>query len=203
VFYDAKEWFMSINFDTPDNDEERPDWMTDAPIYVEEEDTAESVSRLFVIIAVALAGLIFLGLVAVGGLLLIRRTQNQQQLAQLTPAPVTVIEEVIPTATFTPTPIPVTPTESPTITPTNTPVVRTPSGEAAGSTEDGDGGQDGAAGGAGQGATATPTRTPAPAATTPANGQVPNTGFGGFEAGLVAIALVAVLFITRRLRHAG
>jgi len=42
----------------------------------------EGSNRLFIILAVGLAGLIVLGLVAIGGVLVLRNIRNQQALAQ-------------------------------------------------------------------------------------------------------------------------
>ena len=82
-------------------------------------------NRVFVILAVGLAGLIVLGLVAIGGVLVLRNIRNQQAIAQVTPAatPTLSVTEEVPTATATHTPIPPLPTEVPTATPTHTPVV--------------------------------------------------------------------------------
>lgn len=180
---------MSIDFDTPGTGEEQPDWMEE-PIEGGEPDGGDG-NRLFAIIAIGLAGLIVLGLFAVGGLLLIRRARTAQQISQITPT--FVIETpivVVPTATFTPTPLPPTPTDTPTIAPTNTRVVQETATPSNGEGE------------LGGGATPIPTRTPIPVATPVSGGEVPNTGFGGFEAGLVALGLLAILFVSRRLRRA-
>jgi len=156
-------------------------------------------NRLFVILAVGLAGLIVLGLVAIGGVLILRNIKNQQELAQVTPVatPTLAVVEQMPTPTPPPThtPVPVAPTEPPEPTPTNTPVVQptqTPTdSEAATAT-----------------AQAPPaTNTPVPVGT-PAGGggdtaqEVPDTGVGGFGLALIALGLVAVLFVSRRMRHA-
>lgn len=203
---------MSIDFDTPGTDDDQPDWLTDSmggDIDIDGDGGGGGGgNRLFVIIAIGLAGLIVLGLFAVGGLLVIRRAQSTQELAQITPetpAPI-VVDEVVPTATFTPTPLPPTPTDTPTIAPTNTRVVQQPSDTngQAGSGEAGDaaGGVDVAGAGTQATNTPAPTQTPVPVATSADGGEVPNTGFGGFEAGLLAIGLVIVLLASRRLRHA-
>lgn len=180
---------MSIDFDTPGTGDEQPDWMEE-PIEGGEPDGGDG-NRLFAIIAIGLAGLIVLGLFAVGGLLLIRRARTAQQISQITPT--VAIETpiaVVPTATFTPTPLPPTPTDTPTIAPTNTRVVQETAAPSNG---------EGAPGGE---ATPIPTRTPIPVATPVSGGEVPNTGFGGFEAGLIALGLIAILFVSRRLRRA-
>ncbi len=152
-------------------------------------------NRLFVILAVGLAGLIVLGLVAIGGVLILRNIKNQQELAQVTPVatPTLAVVEELPTPTATHTPVPVAPTEPAQPTPTNTPVVQptqTPTeGESATAT-----------------AQAPPeTNTPVPVGT-PAGGgdtpqEVPDTGVGGFGIALIALGLTAVLVVSRRMRH--
>jgi hypothetical protein len=135
-------------------------------------------------------------------LVFFRNLRQSQELAQITPTvpEEVVIDEVIPTATFTLTPLPPTPTDTPTIAATNTKVV-----QENGTVGNGD--QNGTGDSGEAEATATPgpaaTDTPVPVAT-PANGieEVPETGFGGFEAGLIAIGLIAVLAVSRRLRRA-
>lgn len=192
---------MSIDFDTPGTDDEQPDWLTDSAIGEEAEGgDGEDGNRLFLIIAIGLIGLIVLGLFAVGGLLFIRNLQQSQAIADLpTPTQQVVVEEVIPTATFTPIPPSPAATSTPTIAPTNTRVIQDGG--------NGEGNGDGQAGEGNGGAQATPTpgptNTPVPVAT-PAGGtgEVPPTGFGGFEVFLIAIGLVAVVVVTRRLRHA-
>lgn len=153
-------------------------------------------NRLFVILAVGLAGLVVLGLVAIGGVLILRNIRSQQSLAQATAVPVATqivrVEEVIPTPTATLTPIPAVPTDVPEATPTNTPVVmptNTPT-------------QDEAAATVAAAPEAAPTKTPVPAGMPAGNNEVPDTGVGGFELGLIALGLVAVVFISRRLRLA-
>jgi len=205
---------MSIDFDTPGTGDEQPDWLTDS---MDDEDLGGGGdggggNRLFLIIAIGLIGLIVLGLFAVGGLLFIRNLRNSQEqqiaAATATLAGALAAKDVIPTATNTPTPLPPTVTNTPTIAPTNTRVIQ----DNGNGTGDGNGDQPGPGddgekgGGGGDQATPTPkpTDTPVPVAT-PAGGvaEVPNTGFGGFEAVLVAIGLVGVLVISRRLRHTG
>ena len=186
---------MSIEFDTPGSGDEQSDWMGDS--FEGGEPEGGDGNRLFVILAIGLAGLIVLGLFAVGGLLVINRLGAQQQIAQITPTVVKALIEVVPTATFTPTPPPPTPTDTPTIAPTNTLVLQ---GETP-TPGNGDG-QTGDTAPGGTEATPRPTHTPIPRATPASGGEVPNTGFGGFEAGLIALGLIAILFVSRRLRRA-
>jgi hypothetical protein len=160
---------------------------------VEEESTGQS--RLFVILAVSLIGLLVLGLLGVGGVFIIR--QNLQEQADAS-RPTATLNIVLPNPTATFTPLPPLSTNTPAPTPTNTPVV------AAGST----GGEEAASSGAGeQGAAPTvkpsPTRTPVSGATTAGTTEVvPETGLGGLEAILIAGGLTIVLLVARRLRTA-
>jgi hypothetical protein len=150
-------------------------------------------NRLFIILAIGLAGLIVLGLVAIGGVLILRNIRTQQSLAQATPpTPTLAIVEELPTSTSTHTPVPPPPTDTPTVTPTNTPVVLptdTPT-------------QEEAATGTASAPTPTETNTPVPVGTPAGDGgEVPDTGVGGFGLALIAVGLVGVLAISRRLRH--
>jgi cytoskeletal protein RodZ len=168
---------------------------------VEEESTHQS--RLFVILAIALIGLLVLGLLGIGGVFVIR--QNLQQQAAMTRAtPTLMIRLPEPTATFTPVKPGATDTPAP--TPTNTPVLSNdnsskPTGEEAAVGSASTTGDDGqklelplpastkvAAGG----------DASASAAETP--GTVPETGLGGLEILLIAMGLVLVLFVARRMR---
>ncbi|MFQ5576381.1 MAG: hypothetical protein ACE5G8_05260 [Anaerolineae bacterium] len=151
-------------------------------------------NRVFVILAVGLAGLIVLGLVAIGGVLILRNIRNQQAIAQVTPPPTPTLSvtEEVPTATATHTPIPPLPTEVPSATPTNTPVVlptNTPT-------------QDEAATATAEAPPPTNTNTPVPVGTPAGGGEVPDTGVGGFGLALVAVGLAGVLAVSRRLRRA-
>ena len=152
-------------------------------------------SRLFVILAIALIGLLVLGLLGIGGVFVIRQNlQEQSTVSQPRPTPIIRLPEP------TPTPVPVKPavTNTPAPTPTNTPVVEPGSvsgeGAAVGNIENNDssGGQGGF--------------LPKP----PVNGadqtklpdQVPETGLGAIEAVLIAVGLIGVVFIARRMRLA-
>ncbi len=159
--------------------------------YDEEEGTGQN--RLFVTLAIALIGLLVLGLLGVGAVFIIRQNLSEQTVASQ-PTPTLLIKLPNPTATFTP--VPKIPTNTPMPTPTNTPVV------APGSAN----GQEAAAGGNKPEPQNTPAlkpfapRTPVPSGSTAGTAVVPETGFGGLEAMLIAVGLAAVLFIARRLR---
>ncbi len=159
----------------------------------EEEEEESGQNRLFVTLAVALIGLLVLGLLGVGAVFIIRQNMDQQTVA-LQPTPTLLIKLPNPTATSTPLPKP--PTNTPMPTPTNTPVLVPGSA------------QEAAAGsGKPQAGSTLPALKPAatkapPTPAAPKNAVVPNTGFGGFEAVLVALGLVGVLFVVRRLRMA-
>jgi len=199
---------MSIDFDTPGGGDDQPEWLSESMMGDEPGggDDGNDNNRLFLIIAIGLAGLIVLGLFAVGGLLFIRRARNVQLAAQITPTTQEIVlENVVPSPTFTLTPLPPTATSTPTIAPTNTRVVQEDgllaNGEQAGAGDSGDAGSGGTEGQAD--ATPTPTNTPVVPPPTPIGGatEVPNTGFGGFEAGLIALGLLLVVFVSRRLRR--
>jgi hypothetical protein len=85
---------------------------------MEEETTGQS--KLFIILAVALIGLLVLGLVGIGGVFIIRQNL-QEQAALARPTPTLLIRLPNPTATFTPVKPAATNTPAP--TPTNTPVL--------------------------------------------------------------------------------
>ena len=159
-----------------------------------EEETTGGQNRLFVILAVSLIGLLVLGLVGIGGVFIIRQNLEQQAVAS---KPTPTLMAVLPIATPTFTPAPPKATNTPLPTPTNTPVLpaKNVSGEEAA---------------ANKGATLAPTTVQLLPIRTPAAGSaqantsnvVPETGFGGLEAVLVAIGLTAVLVVARRLRTA-
>ncbi len=167
----------------------------------------EGGSRLFIILAVGLAGLIVLGLVAIGGVLMLRKIQNKQLTAQVTPVatPTLAVAAQLPTATSAP------PTATPTEisqelllpTATSTPVVSAGSGNEDSSSGGSLSGGEGAAMGTPVTVEdATNTATPVvPVGTPVGSAEVPNTGFGGFELALIAVGLIAVLFVARRLRR--
>jgi hypothetical protein len=137
-------------------------------------------NRLFVIIAIGLVGLLVLGLMGIGSVVALNRIRQAQQVAAATATPTTAVV-LQPSPSPTLTPVQATATNTPAPTATNTPVV-------------------GPGNGGGGEAGATATRTPVPIATPVGDGQVPDTGIGGFGAALIASGLAGVLFLTRRLR---
>lgn len=154
-------------------------------------------SRLFVILAIALVGLLILGLLGIGGVFVIR--QNLQGQASLSEATPTLIIR-LPNPTATPVPVSAQPTNTPSVpTPTNTPVVAP-----------GEGGSEAAVGNIGTGDGGQPTKggLPVPTQRASAEGggeaglpeQVPETGLGAMEAVAIAIAFGTVLFVARRMR---
>jgi hypothetical protein len=152
-----------------------------------EEEEEEGQNRLFVTLAIALIGLLVLGLLGVGAVFIIRQNIDQQSVAAQ-PSPTLLIRLPNPTATFTPAPK--IPTNTPMPTPTNTPVLAPGNGQEAAASK--------------QESSPTPkplpTRAPVPSGATAGTAVVPETGFGGLEAVLIAVGLAAVLFIARRLR---
>ncbi len=154
-------------------------------------------SRLFVILAIALIGLLVLGLLGIGGVFVIR--QNLQEQAALSrPTPTLMIRLPEPSATFTP--VKAVATNTPAPTPTNTPVLE----------GDGDAppGAPAAVGGGSNGEPQAISGIPLPdnANGVPGAGAgqvpstVPDTGLGGVEAVLIALGLAGVLFVARRMR---
>jgi hypothetical protein len=135
-------------------------------------------SRLFVIVAFGLVGLLMIGLLAIAGLVVYTR------ILAPTPSP-TVVAEATPSAVLsvTPTAVPSTPVGTPTPgaeTPTATRVVQegTPTvGDHTPSPEEG-----------------TPTATPQ------GGGEMAPTGFGPFGAALGGVVLLLVILFVRRLR---
>jgi hypothetical protein len=142
-------------------------------------------NRIFLIFAIGLVGLIFLGILGVGFYFIRIKPQRDSQLAaQATQviAQATAIAQqtaLAPTETPLPTATPVpteTPLPSPTPKATNTFVVSVSATPI-------------------PGAAPTPTRTPRP-------GQTPQTGIGGLGAVLAAVGLVAIILVARKLRLA-
>ncbi len=163
---------------------------------MEEESTHQS--RLFVILAIALIGLLVLGLLGIGGVFVIRQNL-QEQAALVQPTPTLMIRLPNPTATFTPVKPAATNTPAP--TPTNTPVVG-PGGAAA----PGEAAAVGSNSGGGVPGLPLPNKPPAGGASTAGDAErpqnVPETGLGGLEIVLIALGLVIVLFVARRWRMA-
>ncbi len=154
-----------------------------------------SSNKLFVMIAIFLVGMLVLGLFAIGGVVIFG-TINRQS-ARPTPTATLAAVKLPPTPTITPTPtVTPSPTHTPLPTPTNTPVVQamaTPSlvesaPEMSGQAEV---------------PIPAPTWTPALEASVAAEESTPDTGIGGIEMILIAVGLVGVLFIARRLRTSG
>src|SRR6185503_20162491 len=85
-----------------------------------EEEEEGGQNRLFVTLAIALIGLLVLGLLGVGAVFIIRQNIDQEDVAAQ-PSPTLLIRLPNPTATFTP--VPKIPTNTPMLTPTNTPVL--------------------------------------------------------------------------------
>ncbi len=144
-------------------------------------------SRVFLIIAIGLVGLIALGLLSVAYYFLQIRPQRESQVAaqatQVIAEATAIAQETALAPTDTPlptlTPVPTsTPIPTPTPKATYTPVLRP--------TETPD-----------PGAAPTPTRTPM------GGRQTPPTGMGGgLTAVLAAVGLAVVIFVTRKLRLA-
>ena len=168
----------------------------DDPEFDDPNPPEESGNRAFLLVAGILGGLVLLGLLCIGGYFFFQNSANQQNqstaIAQVTQQQATVQAGV--TQTIIAQNLTQTAAVTNTVPPTNTPVIAE--------------------------ASATPSETPAPATATiaagltqvaastqtiiPTSTALPNTGFvDDFGAGglmLVAIALVAVIFLVRRLR---
>ena len=168
----------------------------DDPEFDEPNPPEESSNRTFLLIAGILGGLVFLGLLCIAGFLFFRNSANQQNdataIAQVTQQQATVQAGV--TQTSIAQGLTQTAAVTNTVPPTNTPVIAE--------------------------ATATSSPTPAPATETvaaaftqlanstqtiiPTSTALPNTGFvddfGAPGLMLIAVALVAVIFLVRRLR---
>ena len=167
---------------------------------MEEENDGQN--RLFVTLAIALIGLLVLGLLGIGSVFIIRQNLEEQTIASQ-PTPTLLLKLPNPTPTFTP--VSPKPTNTPLPTPTSTPVlgpggVAANSGGAAASSGENNNGSNGSSGQDSPTTQASPTRTPAPKAEAASRTVVPETGFGGLEAVLIAAGLVIVLFVARRLR---
>jgi hypothetical protein len=168
----------------------------DDPDFDEPNPPEESSNRTFLLIAGILGGLVFLGLLCIAGYLFFRNNTNQQNdatvIAQVTQQQATVQAGV--TQTIIAQSLTQTAAVTNTVPPTNTPVIAQ--------------------------ATATFTATSNPATATvgaaftqianstqtiiPTSTALPNTGFvddfGAPGLMLIAVALVAVIFLVRRLR---
>ena len=168
----------------------------DEPEFDEPNPPEESSNRTFLLVAGILGALVLLGLLCIAGYFFFRNSANQQNestaVAQVTQQAATVQAGV--TQTIVAQNLTQTAAITNTVPPTNTPVIAQ--------------------------ATATSSPTPAPATVTiaagltmvagstqtiiPTSTALPNTGFaddvGGPTLILIAVALVAVIFLVRRLR---
>ncbi len=160
---------------------------------MEEEHTGQS--RLFVILAIALIGLLVVGLLGIGGVFVIR--QNLKEQAAVTAATPTVIIK-LPQPSVTSSP----PTQAAAVnppTPTSTPVlVVGDSGQQEASV--GSIGSDNEPGEAQDMSLPLPNTPVAGASEAGLPDQVPETGLGALEAILIAVGFVMVLFVARRMR---
>ncbi len=161
-------------------------------------------NRLFIILAVGLTGLIVLGLILIASFVILGRVDDQQAIAQMTSTVTPRIPIIEPSPTFTPTPTATefVPTETPTTTPTNTPVVQI---QQSGSSQVNAPPERAAIQGGGSTQLTRPTSIPTSASAAASSSQtpseVPNTGVGDFSLGIIALALIAVIYILRRWRH--
>jgi len=183
------------------------------PMLDEPEEGGESSNRMFIILAASLGGLFVVGLICIVAVFFIQRGQagGSQTVANATMAAKNAATLAAATAAAQPTEAPLptdmpAPTDTPVPPPTNTPVVVTPvpptateaplptaapvtPGKASATpTKAKPTGTSSAASASGATVTATP------------EGVVAQTGVGGFGLVAVAAALVAVLFIARRIR---
>ncbi|MDM8528498.1 hypothetical protein QUF58_09845 [Anaerolineales bacterium HSG24] len=183
-------------------------------------------SKLFVILVVSLVGLLVLGLVGIGGVFVLR--QNMAQIIAAHPTS-TLIIKLPPAITPTPR-VEYEPTNTPEPTSTNTPVIQSGNNvapAAAGSLSDeadsqvteADGSETANAGGGGGDVDAEAEPTPKPSPTSVEKdsssqtttedsggaevttaGTVPDTGLNAFQSIMLALGLVTVLLVARRLR---
>jgi hypothetical protein len=175
------------------------------PEELEEEEEGSPQNRLFVILAIALIGLLVLGLLGIGGVFVVRQNMREQA-AAARPTPTLLVRLPNPTATFTPTPLP---TNTLVPTPTNTPVVApggvrgqeaaSKQGDNTSESPDEKAEQPAQQGEATKITLFTP-KTPAPNTAPGGSGMVPETGVGGMGAALIGAGLAAVFFVARRLR---
>ena len=171
---------------------------------MEEETTGQS--KLFVILAVALIGLLVLGLLGIGGVFVIRQNLREQAaLAQPTPTLVINLPRPTPIATAAaanPTNTPVLPT------PTNTPVVAPGSDgeEAAAVTTTRDEEVEETETESDEAVSVTLPRPSTSNSDASASAEaampseVPNTGLGAIEAVLIGLSFITVLIVARRMR---
>jgi hypothetical protein len=190
--------------------------------YIEQDDSAGAASRRPFLTAVGVLLLIFLAAASCGALTLFNRggsdapgvatgatvsaIETQNAIVAVTNEAVTATimametEAARPTETPTLPPtatLPPTPSQTP-VPPTETPVVADGSGDGG----DGDVAPPNISGTSVFGDAAEGTPTPIPVLTGNDKGSLPDTGFDVWSAMLIGLALVAVLFMARRLRGA-
>jgi len=152
-----------------------------------EEEGAAQPNRAFVFIAVAMGGLILLGILAlVAALYFWLPAQRERQVAQVTSTAIALTMEAAAwTPTFTPSPTALPPTATPTARPTET-VAPTPTSTRVVSQET---------------PTTGPTQTPTRAVAT--GGTTPSAGLGGFGMAAIAVGLAGLMIAVRKLRVPG
>jgi len=160
--------------------QERRNDMTETPF------GGEGQSRLFIIIAIGLVGLLVLGMLGIGGYVIFsraRRGAEEVAVAQTVAAATAEAQATAeaPTETPVPTFTPIS-TNTPTVAATNTPVVPPITGTPELTP-----------------AAPTPVRTATPI---PAEGETPTAGFGGIGVILAGLALAVVLVVARKVRLA-
>ena len=153
---------------------------------IEQEETQRS-NRAFVFIAIAMGGLILLGILAlVAAFYFWLPAQRERQVAQVTSTAVAATMEAAAwTPTFTPSPTALPPTSTPTPRPTET-VAPTPTSTRVVSEKT---------------PTVAPTRAPTKPATT--DGKTPAAGLGGFGMAAIAVGLAGLMLAVRKLRVPG
>jgi len=172
--------------------------------FLDEEEEAvaeEGANRTFIILVAALGGLLALGICAfviwalVGNRWMQERIQAQNHDIEVTNTAVaiaaadTATAAVLPTATDTPGATVPTDTPRPTSTKPSTAVPVTPAAESGTATEE-------------PAATLNPTPTRRPTATPRSSGEkVPSTGVGVLGAGVLALGLLFLLVVVRRVRQ--
>jgi hypothetical protein len=153
----------------------------------EEESEGRSSNRAFIFIAVAMGGLILLGILAlIAALAFWLPQQKEKQVARVTETVVALTEEAAawtPTATVEPTVVPSTPT--PTTLPTWTPIPTPTATRVVGQTKE----------------PTKPAATPTKSSSNWGGGDTtPSAGLGGFGATAIAVGLAGLVFAARKLR---
>jgi type II secretory pathway pseudopilin PulG len=154
-------------------------------------------NRAFIFIAIAMGGLILLGILAlVGALVFVVPRQREQQAAAVTQT-IQAMTQVAAawTPTFTPAPTEPPPTWTPTTQPTWTPIPTATATRVLGNDEDA------------PSATATPTSSALADWGAPATGPgtkpgvtTPAAGLGSFGMGAIAVGLAGLVIVMRKLR---